>query len=115
MPKSRVKLREIERLRALAVLTVVYSHLGDFGFAKIVLFASGWPGVDLFFVISGFVIANSVRGRFPTGLEGLPLAERFRSCAPSIKAFYVRRFYRIAPLAITWLVVPLILSVTFNR
>ncbi len=46
--------REIDGLRAVAVLPVILFHAG-FGFA-----AGGFVGVDVFFVISGYVVAGSL-------------------------------------------------------
>ena len=65
------KLNNIQALRGVAVLVVVFSHLlvieKKFGGANTVL--PGWLqfgifGVDLFFVISGFVMVTVTRGKF---------------------------------------------------
>jgi peptidoglycan/LPS O-acetylase OafA/YrhL len=69
---------EIDGLRAIAVLSVVLFHLGD----KVV--SGGYVGVDVFFVISGYLITSLIcnerkRGEF------------------SLVSFYVRRIKRIAP------------------
>ena len=45
---------EVQGLRAVAIILVVLYHTG-------VLFNSGFIGVDVFFVISGYVIAASLR------------------------------------------------------
>lgn len=50
------------------------------------LFRSGWLGVDIFFVISGFVITRSL------------IEERARTNSISLYDFYVRRTLRIWPL-----------------
>ncbi len=68
----------IDGLRAVAVSSVVMFH------------AAGWPrsgfvGVDIFFVISGFVVSLSMANVNPT---------TFRSF---VAFFYARRFVRIAP------------------
>ncbi|MGZ6957735.1 MAG: acyltransferase family protein, partial [Acidimicrobiia bacterium] len=50
-PSERTHRADIQGLRALAVVLVVLFH-ADFGFS------GGFIGVDVFFVISGFVITN---------------------------------------------------------
>src|SRR5262249_6765248 len=62
-----------------------------------------WGGVDLFFAISGFVIASSLL-RQP----------RHRSFSEFALPFYVRRIFRIWPAALLWLLVPLLASRYFN-
>ena len=53
---------EIDRLRALAVLAVIINH-----FSKELL-PSGFLGVDVFFVISGYVVTASLAHRQVSGL-----------------------------------------------
>ncbi len=72
---------DIEGLRAVAVTFVVLFHIGFPGFA------GGFIGVDVFFVISGFVIT------------GLLLRERTRTGSTSLLDFYGRRARRILPAA----------------
>jgi exopolysaccharide production protein ExoZ len=69
MMKSREYFYGVEFIRFCAALLVVFHHLGcytDASFGPIfpaVWF--GWVGVEIFFVISGFVIANSANGSRP--------------------------------------------------
>ncbi len=70
---------EIDGLRAIAVLSVVFYHFGVFGIA------GGFVGVDIFFVISGFLIG------------GLLWSEQDRTRRISLRHFYLRRFKRLAP------------------
>jgi peptidoglycan/LPS O-acetylase OafA/YrhL len=72
---------DIQGLRAVAVLLVVLAHAGV-GFA-----AGGFVGVDVFFVLSGFLIT------------GLLLAEARKHGSVSLVDFYVRRARRILPAA----------------
>lgn len=73
---------DIEGLRAIAVLSVVIFHLG------IDTFAGGFVGVDVFFVISGYLIS------------GLLLAELQRSGSIDLWRFYGRRARRLLPISI---------------
>jgi peptidoglycan/LPS O-acetylase OafA/YrhL len=68
----------IDGLRAVSILAVVGYHVGLPGFS------GGFIGVDVFFVISGFLIIGQIR-------SGL-LADRF-----SFYGFYARRVLRILP------------------
>ncbi len=69
---------EIDGLRAVAVLSVVLFHLGD----RVV--SCGYVGVDVFFVISGYLITSLIHNEQQRG--------EF-----SLISFYVRRIKRIAP------------------
>jgi peptidoglycan/LPS O-acetylase OafA/YrhL len=69
---------DIDGLRAIAVLSVVFFHAG------LPSFSGGFVGVDIFFVISGYLITSII-------VRGLQ-AERF-----SIAWFYERRIRRIIP------------------
>lgn len=82
--------REVDGLRAFAVLPVMLFHAG-FAFLP-----GGFLGVDIFFVISGFLITSLIQRDLELG--------RF-----SIVNFYLRRFRRILPALIVMmaLTVPL--------
>lgn len=86
MSDSRTYYPHIDGLRAIAVLSVVVYHFLPN------LLPSGLLGVDVFFVISGFVVSASV-----TGFKG--------SFPQFLRDFYSRRFVRILPvlLAALWL------------
>lgn len=77
---------DVEGLRAVAVLLVVASHVLGFP-------AGGYVGVDVFFVISGFLIT------------GLLLREHARSGRISLRDFYARRVRRLMPAAVLVLAV----------
>ncbi|MBL8777224.1 MAG: acyltransferase family protein [Acidimicrobiales bacterium] len=72
---------EIDGVRALAVVAVVAYHAGVPGFG------GGFVGVDVFFVISGFLIT------------GLLVGEVERSGRLSVAGFYGRRARRLLPVA----------------
>lgn len=69
---------DIDGLRAVAVLPVILFHCG------VSLFSGGYVGVDIFFVISGYLITSI-------------LLEEIHNGEFSILRFYERRFRRILP------------------
>ena len=81
--------RDIQVLRGLAVLAVVLFH------AKESYFPLGYLGVDVFFVISGFVVTPLILRIFTDHVNG-------GGRLSNLNFFYKRRFYRLAPaLAVT--------------
>lgn len=85
---------DIDGLRALAVMSVIFFHLG---FDTI---SGGFIGVDIFFVISGYLISTII----------------FKEIAQnsfSIAAFYVRRARRILPALFAVVLVSAALSVKY--
>jgi peptidoglycan/LPS O-acetylase OafA/YrhL len=110
-----MRLREIERLRAFAILMVMVQHLGKLRATFHPWFREGGPGVDLFFVISGFVVTRSLLGLLPRfSPEQGPLA-RIDAARPALQTFLLRRVFRILPMAALWCFIPLLLSLTFNE
>jgi peptidoglycan/LPS O-acetylase OafA/YrhL len=99
--------RDLDGLRGVAVLLVIFLHLvcrsgefGDFRHGRLgLLLDSSWSGVDVFFVLSGFLIGGVIidHGR----------AGNF------LRIFYLRRTLRVVPLAwltiaFSYLVLPLL-------
>jgi peptidoglycan/LPS O-acetylase OafA/YrhL len=72
----------LDGMRAFCVLLVMFNHVH----AEVPHWVLGWLGVDVFFVLSGFLITT------------LMVRERERSGRVSLKAFYTRRFFRIIPI-----------------
>jgi peptidoglycan/LPS O-acetylase OafA/YrhL len=85
---------DIDGLRAIAVLTVIFYHYG------VPPFAGGFVGVDVFFVISGFLITSLIHAEMAE--------KRF-----SIAQFYERRIRRIFPALFTVLIASTVLSLIF--
>ena len=94
-PGDRPFRPDVEGLRAVAVLLVVLFHSG------VSALSGGYVGVDVFFVISGFVIT------------GVLLRERVSSGRTSVLAFYGRRCRRIIPAATLVIIVTVFLSYIF--
>ena len=92
------RIADIERLRGVAVAMVLVHHAARFvpGETARALSAAGWSGVDLFFVISGFVVGASLLRSLP---EGPTPAVRLRAAGPWLLAFAKRRAWRLWPLA----------------
>lgn len=90
---SFVPRRDIQRLRGISVLLVVFYH-SDF------LFSGGYLGVDVFFTISGYVITEML------------LREASRPGGIQLSQFYYRRFKRLYPALFT-LVIATVLSSFF--
>lgn len=79
----------IDGLRAVAVLSVIVYHLSEW------LLPGGFVGVDIFFVISGFLITGIVRRETEAG-------------SFSFMVFYARRIRRIYPALIVMIIVTLV-------
>ncbi len=84
---------DIQGIRALAVLAVMFNH------ASLGPLPGGYVGVDVFFVVSGFLITQ------------LLLREGHRSFRVSLAGFYARRARRILPAASLVLVSTVLFSV----
>ena len=72
--------QDVQGIRAIAVLLVVLYHSGN-------IIPAGFIGVDIFFVISGFVITKSVQRRLSTGVQfsvGEFLGRRVRRLFPAL-------------------------------
>lgn len=85
----------IDGLRAVAVLSVLLYHLHES------FLPGGYFGVDIFFVISGFVVTGSVAGA------------RFDSLFQFQGHFYARRIVRIMPALVFCLVVTAVVGTLF--
>ncbi|MFE7228626.1 acyltransferase family protein [Nocardioides sp. NPDC057577] len=91
-PAKRLR-GDVQGLRAVAILTVLAAHAG------VSWFAGGFVGVDVFFVISGFLITQQLVG------------ELGRTGRISLRRFYARRARRILPAATLTLAATVIAAV----
>ncbi|HEV3334060.1 MAG TPA: acyltransferase [Bryobacteraceae bacterium] len=84
------RIRELDGIRGLAILLVLTLHyVVETARGRLVLLLGlSWSGVDLFFVLSGFLIGGIL-------LDA-------RDSNRYYQTFYLRRLYRIAPLYFTW-------------
>ena len=87
LPNEKSKLYGLDHLRALAITFVFLFHYRLFAHpdweGQVTGF--GWTGVDLFFVLSGFLIAGQLFASIAKGK------------AVSLREFFLKRFFRIIP------------------
>jgi peptidoglycan/LPS O-acetylase OafA/YrhL len=101
---------ELDGIRGVAIAMVLMFHYvyvpaivapGGLAWHVLAPLRIGWTGVDLFFVLSGFLIGGIL-------LDA-------RGSSNYFKVFYVRRFYRIVPLYVVVLGACYILTVVVER
>lgn len=90
MPKTASRAPGLDTLRSLAIVAVIAYHLWAFHWLTVPAFLepiarAGWMGVDLFFVLSGYLIAAQLFRPYAEGRE------------PSLWRFYRNRLLRILP------------------
>ena len=91
--------KRLDILRGIAVLLVVFYH----GSVQNRLIAAGWAGVDLFFVLSGFLIS------------GLLFVEYKRTGSINLKRFFIRRGLKLYPAFYVFLLLTLIAETGFHH
>lgn len=111
---SNKKNLEIEYLRAVAIGLTLLSHLPallpfhqDFFNSAFSIYMP-WTGVDLFFCISGYVVSKAY-------LETFDQQRQQGHFWLAAQSFWIRRIYRLLPTAWLWVLIPLLLSITFNQ
>ena len=87
---------EIDGLRAFAVVAVIINHFNKD------LLPSGYLGVDIFFVISGYVITSSLAGR------------ESKNFLDFVTGFYERRIKRLVPSLVVFVLITSVLICLFN-
>lgn len=109
------RIADIEILRAIAVLGVVFHHafynLFPWKMPEIQTLREQfqfWWGVDLFFAMSGFVIARDLLPRLNQAAQN---GHFWRTAG----GFWIRRAGRLLPSAWLWLALPLLAVVLFNQ
>jgi peptidoglycan/LPS O-acetylase OafA/YrhL len=93
-----MRLREIDFLRGVAVLLVLFRHYPIIG----ILEKIGWAGVDLFFVISGFLVS------------GLLFNEHKKYNRIYTSRFLIRRGFKIYPLFYLMILTTIIFNLKFR-
>lgn len=89
----------LDGFRALAITLVILNHLNLPGFA------GGFIGVDVFFVISGYLITGVIVENYLSNYNSVPEAtNRYIN----IRVFYFKRIRRIVPVAVAVLAISLI-------
>ncbi|MBW4239800.1 acyltransferase [Enterobacter roggenkampii] len=102
------KNNEIEVLRAIGIIFVIMAHLNGFitwnpGWLNhLYSHTYFWGGVDLFFCVSGYVITKSLVSLFNETNNIVYWNNVF--------AFWVRRFYRLVPAAMFFLLIKVVIS-----
>ncbi|MBH1895799.1 acyltransferase [Serratia marcescens] len=105
---------DIEMLRAIAISFILFAHLYNLfpwqsaGLAKAYTYLDLWTGVDLFFFVSGYIIATSLINKLPNETSG---REFFKFAVP----FWIKRAWRLWPSAWLWLTILLVCSLVFRH
>lgn len=97
MGKKRRYITGLDGIRAIAVIMVLAYHL------KLALFKSGFLGVTVFFVLSGYLIT------------GILISEVEEEGTIDLKNFWLRRIRRLVPAVMSMAVVIIFVSTVVNR
>ncbi|HAX6840153.1 acyltransferase [Escherichia coli] len=106
---------DIEILRAFAIIMVLIQHYPSLYFwsdhsffTNVNKHISFWSGVDLFLCISGFVVSCSL----------IPLIDKCKdagvSSSKAIKAFFIKRAFRLFPTSFLWIAILLAFTFFYN-
>jgi len=87
--RTKSYLTELEGLRGLAAVWVLIYHIGHLTGVEVFLFNLGYLGVDLFILLSGFLMVHQYEER----KQRQPWSNM-----RTVASFWCRRFFRIAPL-----------------
>lgn len=92
-----IRIPYIDGLRAIAILSVLAYHF------ELGVFTNGFLGVDIFFVISGYVVCKSLTDAAENGHNFLSYLENF----------YRRRFWRLIPALAAMVIMTLMIASLF--
>jgi peptidoglycan/LPS O-acetylase OafA/YrhL len=82
---TKVILPGLDLLRAFAIVWVMLYHLDSYGMHFPVLAQHGWMAVDLFFVLSGYLVGGQLLKPYASGAQ------------PQWRTFMIRRAFRVWP------------------
>lgn len=109
-------IQELDGLRGLAILLVLFRHavrpfyvagepgLPLLGWDLMIPMVNGWSGVDLFFVLSGFLVTHHLIRRWPP-----------RPTRRDILTYLGKRFFRIVPTFYAWMLLIALGGLPFYR
>lgn len=109
---KRKKNSDIEALRALSIILVIFAHVAGILSPDSILwtimekFRFGF-GVDIFFCISGYIITSSIANE-------ISKPRNLQEAASFAIPFWVRRVWRLMPSALFWLSISALLSAIFG-
>ena len=98
MSTKLIYMPQLDGLRAFAVLAVIYSHYIPSKYHLNIPWGSA--GVQLFFILSGFLITSIL------------IKSRGERLGKSLKTFYIRRAFRIFPLYYLVLILCILLELS---
>ena len=109
MTANRDKNSDIQIIRALAILLVIAQHLRSRlptpdAYHDIFNYVMFWPGVDIFFAISGYLICKT----FYRDIENSSTKR------DALASFWQRRIARLLPAVIVWVILSIIISIFTN-
>lgn len=98
---SAPRLPGLDLMRALAILWVMFFHFRNSYIPAVFheVAHAGWMGVDLFFVLSGYLIGSQLMRPYVSGKK------------PLLPDFYMRRAFRVLPAYLTVLALYLVVPV----
>ena len=91
----------LDSLRGVAVLLVIFFHLEKFLVTDVYFFNGGYIGVDIFFVISGYILTKQI------------IFEKINNNYIDLQNFIFRRVRRLLPTLLIMLIISSIVIYVF--